>query len=158
MEKDKTEIPKEALSFIERNSLSMRNEETADKWDEFVTKEDAERACRVALDNQWIPLSKRPLEEGVEVIGYNKFWIDLDFNPNGTRIGFINGDGQFTSAKWNNTHDCYDTMSEEGDDYFAHQEQADGTFKKWCICPGGGEMLGHLPNMPTHYMFIAKHP
>lgn len=156
-ELERTEVPKEAKAFIERNALSMRAEGTADKWREYLSVEDAERACEVALDNQWIRVSERPLEEGVEVIGYNKFWIHPDFNPNGHRIGFLNGDGHFTSAKWNNDQDCYDTLWEEGDDYFASQTQEDSRVKTWCDGPSG-ESTGYVPNMPTHYMLIPKHP
>ena len=163
-----TEVPKEAIAYIRRNVLDNRLCEKSG-YDRIKEKEhlvkgeylsvcDATQACRVALDNQWIKLSERPLEEGVEVIGYNKWWIDPDFNPNGTRIGFLNGDGHFTSAKWNNSDDVYDTMWEEGDDYFASQTQEDGSVKRWCGRPDGGEMLGARPNMPTHYMFIPKHP
>ena len=158
MEEEKiqeTEIPKESLDFLMNNTIRLDN---GDKSVYVVSALTAERACQLAIDNQWIELSRHPLEEGVEVIGYNKFWIDPDFNPNGTRIGFINGNGEFTSAKWVNDQDCYSTMDTEGDDYFASQQQDDGTVKTWCDCPGGGEMLGYLPNMPTHYMLIPKHP
>ena len=99
---------------------------------------------------EWIDINKQPLEEGIEVIAYNEKWIDEDFNPNGTRIGFLNGDGNFTSATWNNEQDCYDTCWEEGDDYY----------KGVSGIPGEDEYHRQFakPNMPTHYMLIPKHP
>lgn len=50
-------------------------------------------------------------EFGVEVICFNKSWIDEDFNPNGIRIGFLNGDGDFTTAHWWDYQDTYMTIS-----------------------------------------------
>lgn len=50
-------------------------------------------------------------EEGVEVIAFNKAWIDKDFNPNGTRIGFLDGNGEFASAYWWDYQDAYITIS-----------------------------------------------
>ena len=150
-------VLKEAIEYIKRNSLSMRAEGTADKWGDYLTAEDAAHACEVALENQWMSVKEHPLPEGEEVIGYNRFWIHPDFNPNGHRIGFLNGNGEFTSAKWNNDQDCYDTLWTEGDDYFASQTQPDGRLKTWCDGPTG-DTTGHVPNMPTHYMIIPKHP
>ena len=52
-----------------------------------------------------------------EVIGYNKEWVDKDFNPSGTRIGFLSDTG-FFSAKWIDDQDCYTTrFGACGDDY-----------------------------------------
>ena len=37
----------------------------------------------------WIKIdANHPLPYGQEVIGYNKEWVEEDFNPSGTRIGF----------------------------------------------------------------------
>lgn len=102
-------------------------------------------------ENVWIDVKEHPLQFGVEVIGYNPAWIDDDFNPNGTRIGFLsdygddNKDGvnvvndgkitgvrHFCQAKWIDTHDTYITLYGESDD--------------------------PEDNMPTHYMLIPKHP
>ena len=94
---------------------------------------------------------------GQEVIGYNKEWINEDFNPSGTRIGFLSDVG-FHSAKWNNDQDCYDTPCEEGDDYILSQIQPDGTRKTWCKYENGEAVEGYLPNMPTHFMLIPKTP
>ena len=156
MENDNIIIPKEAKSFIERNALSMRAEGTADQWGDYLTASDAERACEIALDNQWLSVKEHPLTEGEEVIGFNLMWINPDFNPNGHRIGFLNGNGEFTSASWVNSQDCYATCWEEGDDYSTEQ-LIDGKLKTY-FDGIDGHMCGHRPNMPTHYMRIPKHP
>ena len=86
---------------------------------------------------------------GEEVIAFNKEWINSDFNPNGTRIGFLQDDG-FVSATWNDEQDCYDTCSEEGDDYYKGVSgipRADEYHKQFA-----------KPNMPTHWMEIPTHP
>ncbi|WP_321978324.1 DUF551 domain-containing protein [Prevotella sp.] len=97
----------------------------------------------------WHKTSEEMPEFGVEVIAYHEKWIDEDFNPNGTRVGFIQDDG-FTSANWNNEQDCYDTCSIEGDDYY---QGVSGI-------PGMDEYHKQFakPNMPTHWMPIPKHP
>ena len=66
---------------------------------------------------KWNKVSEKEIPFGEEVIAFNEKWIDEDFNPNGTRVGFIQDDG-FVSATWNNEDDCYDTCYEEGDDYY----------------------------------------
>ena len=92
-----------------------------------------------------------------EVIGYNKEWIHEDFNPSGTRIGFLNDNG-FTSAKWVNDQDCYATCHEEGDDYTLSEILPDGTRKTYCKYEHGNAVEGYLPNKPTHFMLIPKVP
>lgn len=59
----------------------------------------------------WKKYADEKPKEGVEVIAYNKAWINEDFNPNGTRVGFLNGDGEFTSAYWWDYQDCYETIN-----------------------------------------------
>jgi len=102
----------------------------------------------------WIKMSDVPLLEGIEVIGYNKEWVDEDFNPTGTRIGFINSEGWFTSAKWVNDLDCYATCCEEGDDFETTQTVDGKEIRRYW--KNGEPIEGHLPNMPTHYMIIPK--
>lgn len=41
----------------------------------------------------WNKVSEKELPFGEEVIAFNKEWIDEDFNPNGTRVGFLQDDG-----------------------------------------------------------------
>lgn len=49
---------------------------------------------------KWYRVSEKEIPFGEEVIAFNEKWIDEDFNPNGTRVGFIQDDG-FVSATWN---------------------------------------------------------
>ena len=64
-----------------------------------------------ALEKLWINFKEKEPPIGVEVIAYHHKWVDEDFNPNGTRIGFLSDDG-FVSAVWLDEHDCYETISE----------------------------------------------
>ena len=59
----------------------------------------------------WVNMKDKKPEAGVEVIAYHHKWVDKDFNPNGTRVGFLNGNGEFTSAYWWNYQDCYQTIN-----------------------------------------------
>ena len=61
---------------------------------------------------EWNKVSEKEIPFGEEVIAFNKEWIDEDFNPNGTRVGFMQDDG-FVSATWNSENDCYDAMKKE---------------------------------------------
>lgn len=101
---------------------------------------------------KWNKVSEKEIPFGEEVIAFNEKWIDEDYNPNGTRVGFIQDDSGdvFISATWNNEQDCYDTCSEEGDDYY----------KGVSGIPGADEYYKQFakPNMPTHWMPIPKHP
>ena len=106
----------------------------------------------------WVKIdADHPLPYGQEVIGYNKEWVHEDFNPSGTRVGFLTDTG-FISAKWVNDQDCYGTCSEEGDDYNIYEILPDGTRKTWCKYENGEVVEGYLPNMPTHFMMIPKTP
>ena len=106
----------------------------------------------------WVKIdADHPLPYGQEVVGYNKEWVHEDFNPSGTRVGFLNDIG-FISAKWVDDQDCYATCSEEGDDYTTSQILPDGTRKTWCKYENGEAVEGYLPNMPTHFMLIPKTP
>ena len=63
-----------------------------------------------ALNNQWINCKEEEPPFGVEVIAYHHKWLDEDFNPNGTRIGFLSDEG-FRSAFWWDYQDCDETIS-----------------------------------------------
>lgn len=79
-------------------------------------------------------------EEGIEVICFNKEWIDEDFNPNGTRIGFRTDDG-FITAYWWDYQDTYMTISEiecKNNDAYSIKTQRS--------------------TEPTHWMEIPKPP
>lgn len=58
----------------------------------------------------WINYEEEKPPFGVEVIAYHHKWVDEDFNPNGTRVGFLGCDG-FISAFWWDYQDCYETIS-----------------------------------------------
>ena len=106
----------------------------------------------------WVKIdAEHPLPHDQEVIAYNKEWVHEDFNPSGTRVGFLNDIG-FISAKWVDDQDCYTTCSEEGDDYTISQILPDGTRKTWCKYENGEAVEGYLPNMPTHFMLIPNTP
>ena len=81
-----------------------------------------------ALEKLWINFKEKEPPFGVEVIAYHHKWVDEDFNPNGTRIGFLLDDG-FTSAFWWDNQDCYATISKqhcESNKYF-YAEYIDNT-------------------------------
>ena len=68
--------------------------------------------AKFALENLWINYKEKEPPFGVEVIAYHHKWVDEDFNPNGTRIGFLSDDG-FISAFWWDEQDCYETISKQ---------------------------------------------
>ena len=59
----------------------------------------------------WIRYKDDLPPKGVEVVAYHHKWKDKDFNPNGTRVGFLNGDDEFISSYWWDYQDCYQTIS-----------------------------------------------
>lgn len=61
--------------------------------------------------DNWTSVDDKLPDNGVEVLCFNKEWIDLDFNPNGTRVGFLNGSNEFTTAFWWDYQDTYVTVS-----------------------------------------------
>lgn len=81
-----------------------------------------------ALEKLWINYKEKEPPIGVEVIAYHHKWVDEDFNPNGTRIGFLSDDG-FISAFWWDEQDCYETISksycEDDEEFF--KEHIDNT-------------------------------
>lgn len=166
-------LTRKVLNFIRNNTQKMYQDVAYDvchgidcrvehETSEYqvVTTDVCKEACQLALENQWLSVEKYPLEDinDAEVIGYNKEWIDPDWNPNGTRVGFLNGNGEFTSAKWCAHQDCYVTCSEEGDDYILLEEVGNGKIKKTARYKDGKGVDGYVANMPTHYMLIPKHP
>ena len=85
----------------------------------------------------WINYKEEKPPFGVEVIAYHHKWIDEDFNPNGTRIGFLSDEG-FTSAYWWDYQDCYKTISkqhcESNKDFYAnHIDNTEPEF--WLLIP-----------------------
>lgn len=120
--------------MVEKETVEVRS----------VSIDCAKNACQMAIDMQWTSVEEKPLEKFIEVLAFNKAWIDEDKCPNGIRIGFLGEDG-FISATWNMEQDCYDTVYEEGDDYYKGNAFIIEEEKKKA-----------LPNMPTHYMLIPN--
>ena len=58
---------------------------------------------------EWLKTENGDYVTGVEVIGYHDDWVDPDFNPKGTRIGFFTDEGEFCNARWNDSQDTYIT-------------------------------------------------
>ena len=86
---------------------------------------------------EWINYKEEKPTLGVEVMAYHHKWVDEDFNPNGTRIGFLSDDG-FISAYWWDEQDCYETISKEicesdEDFYENHIDNTEPEF--WCPMP-----------------------
>ena len=70
----------------------------------------------------WIKYTEQLLPMEEEVLAYNHNWVDEDFNPTGTRIGFQCND-DFISAHYWSHQDCYMTISHsECDDNIAFSE------------------------------------
>lgn len=55
---------------------------------------------------KWIKVNEEDEKPLFEVVAFHPDWIDLDFNPNGIRIGFFT-DAVFISARWNDSQDSY---------------------------------------------------
>lgn len=90
----------------------------------------------------WINYKEEKPPFGVEVIAYHHKWVDEDFNPNGTRIGFLSDDG-FISAFWWDYQDCYETISKSHcesnkDFYRSHIDNTEPEF--WFPIPKFSEL------------------
>lgn len=86
----------------------------------------------------WLKLKEEKPEMGKEVICFNPEWINEDFNPNGTRMGFLNGDETFTTAYWWDYQDCYMTISADsviGNDAFSLEIQEHTEPTHWMDIP-----------------------
>ena len=102
------EINIAASKYIEDNSLGGEVRISSHK-DSFI--EGAEWADNNP-ETPWIKWKDKKPKVGIEIIAYNKHWIDKDFNPNGIRIGFLCGD-IFVSAYWRDDQDCYMTIDRD---------------------------------------------
>lgn len=70
---------------------------------------------------------------GVEVLAFHSDWVNIDFNPTGTRIGF-QMDDDFVSAYWWAYQDSYMSISHsECDDNPLFSEKTRNTIdpEKW---------------------------
>ena len=93
--------------------------------------------AKFVLNNMYINYQEQKPKIGVEVIAYHHKWVDEDFNPNGTRIGFLSDDG-FTSAYWWDYQDCYETINKSNceaneDFYKSHIDNTEPEY--WCYIP-----------------------
>lgn len=59
--------------------------------------------------DNWFFYSQHKPQEGIEVLAFSPDWIHPDFNPRGVRLGFRNGFGEFTTARWEDYQDHYVT-------------------------------------------------
>lgn len=62
--------------------------------------------------DRWTLVSDREPEHQHPVIGYSPHWVDEDFNPDGQRECFVNGEGGWTSAEWHDNQDTYITVDD----------------------------------------------
>ncbi len=58
--------------------------------------------------NVWVKIENDLPPLGTMVDGYNKNWINEDFNQEGIRECFLADEGYWTSAEWDNEQDCWD--------------------------------------------------
>ncbi len=60
------------------------------------------------LRTVWVPVNEIPPTQKMgQLIGFSKDWIHPDFNIDGAREFFVNGDGGYTSSKWVDNQDTY---------------------------------------------------
>lgn len=167
-------MKKEALQYIKENKKITKGSHLVphgsgiddmlirEYYDiECISISDAERAIDIALKGmcikrKWIKIDKKhPLPKFEEVLGFNKEWIETDFNPKGVRIGYLTDEGNFISAKYEPDGEDYISKYEEGDDYQFFQIMEDGTKKTWYNNGDDrGDIQGCRPNLPTHYKII----
>lgn len=83
---------------------------------------------------------------GQEVLAYHPDWVDDDFNPKGVRVGFWDGEDDFTSAHWWSHQDCYMTISHfECDDNPAFSDNTKNSIEPelWVLL---AYLTDYLPN------------
>lgn len=61
-------------------------------------------------ESRWFKYAQTKPPIGEEVLAFHEDWIDEDFNPKGTRVGFETDEG-FVSAHWWDYHSTYVTIS-----------------------------------------------
>src|SRR4051812_25856443 len=55
----------------------------------------------------WNAYDKELPPDNIEVLAFSPDWVDEDYNEQGIRVGYLNGDEVFYSAKWCGTHDTW---------------------------------------------------
>ena len=63
-----------------------------------------------ARDSRWVGVKDRLPEPCEPVIGFKATWIHSDYNKTGVRECFMMDNGQWITARWNNTHDTYENQ------------------------------------------------
>lgn len=71
-----------------------------DKFDDYGKK------YETLLENKWNDAKKDPPPTHTVVLGFNKKWVDEDYEPEGIRECFIGGEG-WISAFWDNEMDTW---------------------------------------------------
>jgi len=72
-------------------------------------------------------------DKGIQVLCYNKKWIDEEVNPQGVRIGFLCDIRGWITAQYSNCQDTYFTReSEEDNDNFKDPKCKDQEPTHWC--------------------------
>lgn len=62
------------------------------------------------MSEEWIELSMRTKPvTNQEVLGWNKYWVNEDYNPDGICLCFLDDEGVWTIAVWCGTHDEWHT-------------------------------------------------
>lgn len=92
-------------------------------------------------EDAWLPVDHEGNPPaGIEVLGFNKEWIDEDFNPNGSRVCWRDEEGVWTSACWCNTMDSWQTLKSNSDntEYSPYND--------------------NNADAPTHFMYKPKPP
>lgn len=114
------------LLFAQRDSdkaFHMLCSRESEAMGESFNQNDAEYIWHIAINwankspsfskedkgEEWVRVSEREPEHGVEVIGQSDEWINGDCNPEGKCICFLDDDGMWTISQWCMTHDEYHT-------------------------------------------------
>ena len=90
------------------------------------------------ITNDWVEIKIRKPDFGIEVLCFNPEWVNADFNPQGLRVGFRSGEGDFTTAHWWDYQDTYMTISKdncEGNPEFSKEIQDNTEPTHWFELP-----------------------
>ncbi len=78
-----------------------------DKGDDVIFPSMVFKAGWNAAEKVWIDVSDDLPQQGIPVIGFSEDWVCDDFNLDGQRECWINGDGYWVSPKWFDEQDTY---------------------------------------------------
>lgn len=81
-------------------------------WNQTEYPEDAKKAfaeiisfIELEVEGKWIDVREDKPPVNTVVLGYNKLWIDEDYEPEGIRECFYTDENEWCSARWNNSMD-----------------------------------------------------